>query len=326
MTRVGLLLALFCAGCASGGPAPISYGREPRSERTGLARPPQPAAVAPAPASEPDWAAGEGTPLSAYALRAEDAHPYDPARLPRTHRVSADEALADIAARYQIPIEALIAQNRLEPPYALARGRELELPPPRFHVISRGETFEDVARAYAVDPRSLALLNHLEPPFVVRENDRVVLPAIARPWQTPAAAPPAPALGALPSGRARFVPPLPGAILSTFGAQPSGARLDGVEIAGREGEPVAAAGDGEVVYAGDDLPAYGVLVLVRHADGLVTAYGYARRALVRAGESVRAGEPIAELGPRSDGRARLLFQVRRGREALDPMPLLGQPR
>jgi lipoprotein NlpD len=86
---------------------------------------------------------------------------------------------------------------------------------------------------------------------------------------------------------------------------------------------VTAAAAGDVVYAGDDLPAYGTLVLVRHADNYVTAYGYARRALVREGQSVRAGEHIAELGSRPDGRARLLFQVRQGSAAVDPAPLLG---
>jgi len=78
------------------------------------------------------------------------------------------------------------------------------------------------------------------------------------------------------------------------------------------------------VYAGSDIPGYGTLVLVRHADNYVTAYGFARRALVREGQHVRAGEAIAELGPRPSGGARLLFQVRRGTQAIDPAPLLGE--
>jgi lipoprotein NlpD len=118
--------------------------------------------------------------------------------------------------------------------------------------------------------------------------------------------------------------PLDGDIVARFGAQPGGGRVDGIEIAGREGAAIHAAADGDVVYAGSDLEAYGTLVLVRHADNYVTAYGYARRALVREGQRVRAGQDIAELGPRSDGRARLLFQVRQGSAALDPAPLLGR--
>jgi lipoprotein NlpD len=122
---------------------------------------------------------------------------------------------------------------------------------------------------------------------------------------------------------ARFVLPLRGAVVARFGAQADGARLDGVEIAGRAGDAVNAAADGEVVYAGSDLPAYGVLVLVRHADNYVTAYGFNRRALVREGQRVRGGEQIAELAARPAGRARLLFQVRQGSAAVDPLPLLG---
>ena len=114
-----------------------------------------------------------------------------------------------------------------------------------------------------------------------------------------------------------------GRVVARFGAQASGGRLDGIEIAGREGDRVSAAADGDVVYAGSDLPAYGELVLVRHANDLVTAYAYTRRALVREGQRVRAGEAIAELGAREQGGPRLLFQVRQRSTPIDPGPLLG---
>lgn len=350
MTRAALLMITALAACASGQPAPIAYGggglgapasspaseepnaRSPRIEYRGgrqvRAEPQEvqeeivtPPARAPAVQEEPNWADGEGTALSQYALQPGDAQPFDPARLPRSHRVDGEESLYDIASRYQVPLRALIDQNRLEPPYALSRGQELTLPPPRFHTMARGESFEDVAQRYNVDERSLALLNRMQPPYRVRPGERVVLPAMAR--------------GAPASSRqevvqaetsrleagapnARFAWPLRGEIVGRFGAQSSGARLDGVEIAGREGAEIAAAADGDVVYAGSDLAAYGTLVLVRHADNYVTAYAYARRALVREGERVRAGQAIAELGG-----PRLLFQVRRGSTAVDPAPLLG---
>jgi len=356
MTRTALLFVLLAGGCASSAPAPVSYGASgaqqqaparvgqasapddggaPIEYRAGAQAPrnappaatpapgqPPPAAAAAAPA--PDWADGEGTPLSAYALRPEDAQPFDPAHLPRSHRVGENETLYDIATRYQAPLRALIEQNHLEAPYALTPGRELQLPPPRFHTVVRGETLEDVAQRYNVDPRSLALLNRMQAPYRVSAGDRIALPALARaaafasdPPRQNAAAPPAMAADA------RFVLPLRGAVVAHFGVQPGGARLDGLEIAGREGDAINAAADGEVVYAGADLPAYGTLVLVRHGDNYVTAYGFTRRALVREGQRVRAGEQIAELGSRPDGRARLLFQVRHGSAAIDPTPLLG---
>ncbi|WP_135209943.1 M23 family metallopeptidase [Vitreimonas flagellata] len=338
MTRAVLLLALLAGACASAQPAPISYGRgEAAAQRAPTRiedrRTPAPvetraSARTPAVQEAPDWAVGEGTPLSAWALQPGDAQPYDPANLPRTHRVGADESLYDIASRYQAPLRALIDQNNLEPPYALTPGRELRLPPPRFHTVARNEALEDIARAYNVDTRSLALLNRMEAPYRVRAGDRIVLPAMARAEVAPAA--PSARVAAAPNGapamqaaNAHLALPMRGRIVARFGAQPSGGRLDGIEIAGSEGDRINAAADGDVVYAGSDLPAYGELVLVRHANDLVTAYAYTRRALVREGQRVRAGEAIAELGARAEGGPRLLFQVRQGSTPVDPAPLLG---
>jgi murein DD-endopeptidase MepM/ murein hydrolase activator NlpD len=282
-------------------------------------------ASAPAVQTPPNWADGQGTPLSAFALQPEAVQPFDPANLPSTHTVRADESLYGIATRYQAPLRALIDQNRLEPPYALTPGRVLDLPPPRFHTIARGEDLEDVARRYNVDLRSLALLNRMQPPYRVRRGERIYLPAMARERAAPQQANVAPA-GETPAvhGEARFAWPLQGEVVARFGAQPGGTRSDGIEIAGREGAPVLAAAEGDVVYAGTDIQGLGNLILLRHADNYVTAYGYNRRVLVREGQHVHSGEAIAELGARSDGRARLLFQVRRGSDALDPQPLLGR--
>lgn len=306
---------VLLSACASGQPAPIDYGGGAPAPRTAPPAPPreQPQR-AHAPANE--------TALSAYALRPEDVQPFDPAHLPRAHRVTGEESLYDIATRYQVPLRALIDQNRLEPPYALRPGAELQLPPPRYHEVARGERFEDVARQYNVDLRSLALLNRMSPPYDVRSGDRIYLPAMAR-ERAEAPPPSAPADAAPPPRAGRFAWPLRGAIVRSFGAQQGGERSDGIEIAGREGARVASAADGEVVYAGADLEAYGTLILIRHADDYVTAYAYNRRALVREGQHVRAGEPIAELGEGRNGRSALLFQVRRGRSKLDPAPLLG---
>ncbi|MBL8548076.1 MAG: peptidoglycan DD-metalloendopeptidase family protein [Hyphomonadaceae bacterium] len=354
MTRTALLLALLTGACASSAPAPISYGdggavraeapppqrteRRAEIEQRGTRQTSQPARTpavqeppperAPAPQAQPNWADGEGTPLSTYAMQPRDAQPFDPAHLPTSHRVSGDESLYDIATRYQIPLRALIDQNQLEPPYALENGRVLELPPPRFHLVARGETLEEIARRYNVDLRSLALLNRIDADANVRSGERIYLPAMARELaQAPAAAPPVQQAAApLPAGSGRFAWPLRGEVVTRFGAQPGGTRVDGVEIAGREGAQVAAAADGDVIYAGADIAGLGTLVLIRHADNYVTAYAYNRQALVREGQHVRAGEAVSELGVRPDGRARLLFQVRRGNEVLDPAPLMAAQR
>lgn len=353
--RAAPLLAAALAACASAhAPAPIQYGgvREPsppsppraaaqeRAPARQQPAPPQQTQVQTQPSQQAqDWADAPGTPLSAYALQPDDVHPYDPANPPRTHRVLANQSLYDIANMYQLPLRALIDQNHLEPPYALSPGTILQLPPPNVHIVENGETLATVAQRYNVDTRSLALLNRMQPPYGVAPGDRILLPAMARDmgavapprdYEAPASSPANnnavahAAAGETPAlhGNGHFAWPIRGQVMARFGAQPNGARLDGIEIAGQEGAPIKAAADGEVVYAGSDLPGYGTLVLVRHADNYVTAYGFARRALVREGQRVRAGETIAELGPRPGG-ARLLFQVRRGTQAIDPAPLLG---
>jgi murein DD-endopeptidase MepM/ murein hydrolase activator NlpD len=276
---------------------------------------------------QPNWAAAPGTPLSAWALQPTQADPRDP---PRSVRVGRGQSLYDIATLYQIPVLALIEANGLQPPYAVAPGAVLLLPAPNVHVVGEGERFEDIARAYNIDLHSLATLNRMRPPYLVRPGDRMVLPAGARsddeeqaPLAPTSASAEPPVQTETVHAGARFAWPIRGPIVARYGMQASGARLDGIEIAGREGDPIAVAADGEVVYAGSDLAAYGTLVLVRHADNYVTAYGFARRALVREGQHVRAGQAIAELGSRPEGRARLLFQVRQGAHAVDPAPLLG---
>ncbi len=313
MRRTALLLALCASACATGQPAEISYGGAP------AVTPPQAARVeTPAPrVVRPRDASTGGTPLIAYALQPEEAHPFDPAHPPHTHRVAPGDTLYAIASRYQVPLRALIEQNHLEPPFALEEGQTLEIPPPRVHQVAQGETFEAIARAYNVDLRSLGLMNRMAPPYAVRPGDQIVLPAMARALEAPPAQIPD-----TPVRTAALAWPVRGDVLTRFGVQPNGRRSDGVEIAAAEGAPIRAAADGEVVYAGADLPAYGTLILVRHENGFVTAYGYARTAAVREGQRVRQGDVLGEVG-RHDGAAKLLFQVRQGRSAADPLPLLG---
>jgi murein DD-endopeptidase MepM/ murein hydrolase activator NlpD len=303
MRFLAIILAGVLAACASAAPGPVSYNSSS-------------ARAAAAPQSSAD--AGERGGLAAYALQPSEVQPFDPAQQPRIHVVAENESLQDVAVRYRIPVLVLIDQNRLEPPYRLAPGRRLTLPAPRVHVVARGETLRVIAERYQIDPRSLGLYNRMIEPFDLAVGDRVYLPAESA-ERSSAAAEPVPSAPQSRDG-GRFAWPLRGELVARFGAREIGGRLDGIEISGRGGAPVFAADAGEVVYAGGDLPAYGELVLVRHDGGYVTAYGYTERALVREGQRVRRGEAIAHVGP----RARLFFQVRRGADVVDPLPLLSQ--
>lgn len=128
------------------------------------------------------------------------------------------------------------------------------------------------------------------------------------------AAPAAPTLSdadVTAAGRGRFVWPVRGEIISGFGVKDVSRRNDGVDIRAGEGTPVNAAAGGEVVYAGDQVPGFGNLVLIKHADGWVTAYAHLLRVEVRMRETVSQGQEIGQVG-QSGGvsEPQLHFEVR----------------
>jgi murein DD-endopeptidase MepM/ murein hydrolase activator NlpD len=113
------------------------------------------------------------------------------------------------------------------------------------------------------------------------------------------------------AGRGRFVWPVTGDVLSTFGVKDVGRRNDGVDVKAPLDTPVRAAAAGEVVYAGDQVPGFGNLVLVKHADGWVTAYAHLNKVSVKMRDGVSQGEEIGSVG-QSGGVAepQLHFEVR----------------
>ncbi len=123
-----------------------------------------------------------------------------------------------------------------------------------------------------------------------------------------------------------FLRPVAGRIISGFGDKPDGRRNDGINIAARKGTPVKAAENGIVVYVGDAIAGFGNLVLIRHAEGWTTAYAHLDAVLVDVGERVRRGQPIGRVGDTGDVKsAQLHFELRRGREPVDPRPHLVDP-
>lgn len=101
--------------------------------------------------------------------------------------------------------------------------------------------------------------------------------------------------------------------------------IKGVRISGKQGDPVRAAADGEVVYASDRLTEYGNLVLIRHfSNGYVTAYAHNSRMLVTENQRVKAGQQIAEMGSTGTTQVMLEFQIRLNGKPINPLSLLPQ--
>jgi murein DD-endopeptidase MepM/ murein hydrolase activator NlpD len=120
-----------------------------------------------------------------------------------------------------------------------------------------------------------------------------------------------------------FLWPVRGRVVATYGTDAEGGRNDGINIAAPAGTPVLAAEAGEVAYAGNELKGYGNLILLKHRDGLVTAYAHNETLLVKRGDKVTRGQAIAKVGATGAvSDPQLHFEIRRGARALDPSEFL----
>jgi lipoprotein NlpD len=113
--------------------------------------------------------------------------------------------------------------------------------------------------------------------------------------------------------------PADGSLIKKFSA---GDAIPGIEVAGKNGDPIRAAADGVVVYSGNGLVGYGELVIIKHNDSFLSAYGHNRKRLVKEGEHVKSGQVVAEMGNTGASRDELQFQIRRDGNPVDPLSYL----
>ena len=114
--------------------------------------------------------------------------------------------------------------------------------------------------------------------------------------------------------------PVKGRIVSSFKA--GDPLRKGIKIAGRSGKSILAAESGKVVYSGSGLIGYGRLIIVKHNDNYLSAYGHNRKILVKEGDRVTKGKKIAEMGTANSGDPMLHFEIRRDGRPVDPIRLL----
>lgn len=202
----------------------------------------------------------------------------------------------------------IMAWNNLENPNVLEVGQVLRVVPPAANAAVASTNPISAAR---VESRPL--------------DARAPAPAASGPAPTtpPAATPAAPAPSApapVATGPAREVDdinwtwPAAGTVVATF----DDARNKGLGIAGKPGDPVFAAADGKVVYAGSGLRGYGNLVIVKHNNSYLTAYAHNQALLVKEDQSVRRGQKIAEMGSTDADRVKLHFEIRKEGKPVDP--------
>ncbi|HLL28855.1 MAG TPA: peptidoglycan DD-metalloendopeptidase family protein [Xanthobacteraceae bacterium] len=220
------------------------------------------------------------------------------------HTVMQHETLASIAKRYDIKGADIAYANNINEHVPLRVGQKLTIPNV---AIANSNAPKNAANPAPASPRADAPQRRVEtaPPV---DNAATVKPAEDEPDPKPAGV-----------GGLQFRWPLKGRVISGFGDKPNGQRNDGINILVPENTAVKAAEDGVVAYAGNELKGYGNLVLIKHADGWVTAYAHNSEVLVHRGETVKRGQVISKAG-QSGGVAspQLHFEIRKGSTPVDP--------
>lgn len=200
------------------------------------------------------------------------------------------------------------------------------------HRVSRGETLYAIAFRYDTDYRTLAQLNHLRPPYSLRVGQvlNVHTPGRARPSSRPVVRTPsysAPIYQAKPiytptrglRTASGWVWPVSGRVATTF--IPNQGKK-GINIACKKGEKIHAALNGVVAYAGSGLAGYGNLIIIKHNNEFLTAYGNNARNLVSEGQKVNAGQVIAEAGVIDHQYVGVHFEIRKAGKPVNPLNYL----
>jgi lipoprotein NlpD len=247
------------------------------------------------------------------------------------YRVRTGDSLHAIAFRFDLDWRDIAAWNGIRSPYVIYPDQELRLtaPPPRTSPASVSvapartpgsvTTRDAPAAARATEPASTPSqtpetqpeVAASAPPPEPTDPPRSQVPARQQPSSAAVASVPEPG---------QWTWPADGRLLSRFkSGDPS---RNGIDIAGTEGQPVRAAAGGEVVYSGNGLISYGELIIIKHSDRVLSAYGHNRARLVKEGDVVRAGQTIAEMGRNDRNQAVLHFEVRVNGTPQDPLKYL----
>jgi lipoprotein NlpD len=197
--------------------------------------------------------------------------------------------------------------------------------PTESHIVRTGETLFTIGWRYGEDPRDLARWNDIENSSLIYPGQviRLTPPAGERRSSSPSSA---------KKSGSRSLPPIPsqpappwnwpakGEVAVEFGNRPGTGT--GILISGSPGQPVKAAAGGTVVYSGSGLIGYGELIIVKHNDTYLSAYGHNASLLAKEGQLVKKGEKIATMGEAPGGEPRLHFEIRRNGKPVNPRQYL----
>ena len=253
----------------------------------------------------------------------------------KTIKIYTGDSLYSISKREGVSIRSIIEVNNLEPPFILYEGKELIIPLSKIHIVQTGNTLWDIANCYKVSVIEIRGLNNLKIKdkiykgkklfipineknrnLVCKDTSKLIVKVDKRKKKI---------LNKknIVSNKTDYLWPVKGKILSKYGLLAKGLRNDGINISANKGDPVFASKDGKVVYAGNEIQAFGNLILIKHYDNKTTAYAHLDKIKVKKGQTVKKGEVIAVLGNSGKvSKPQLHFELRDSNGPLNPLKYL----
>ena len=209
-------------------------------------------------------------------------------------RVDRGDTLYGLAFRNGIDFRDLASWNGIASPYTIYPGQSIRLYPSGGRSASGGASTGPATTVASGRPRPVTN----------------TVPAAGRPVKTSKPAVPV-------SSGFSWRWPADGQVIGGFTS--GDATKQGVDIGGSSGQAVRAAGDGVVVYSGGGLVGYGELIIIKHSESWLSAYGHNRKRLVNEGQNVKAGQQVAEMGRSGAARDMLHFEIRYIGKPVDPL-------
>jgi murein DD-endopeptidase MepM/ murein hydrolase activator NlpD len=231
------------------------------------------------------------------------------------HVIESGESLYTIARRYNVTAQAIVQANGLGSPDKIFVGQKIIIP----GMVGKAPAPTQVASITPAPVKSGTAMALTEPK--AEKTAAIKDPALVDPEASKAEPVPAKVAVVEPvmSGADKFRWPISGKVITDFIAS----KGTGINIEAPEGTAVRASENGQVIYVGSGVEGYGNLILIRHANGYVSAYAHLKTINVAKGDNVSRGDSIGQAGMTgSVSRPQLHFELRKGATPVDPVPLL----
>ena len=244
-------------------------------------------------------------------------------------KIVTGDTLDSISKKYKVTKKELIRFNKIKYPYILKPGKFIKIPVSKRYKIKKGDTLYKIAKCSSTNvleiknkntnlsEKKLIVGSVINLPYYSIDNCKPKSKNIAKKNRS---------IKKLIKSKEIFIWPVQGSIITYFGKQKGGRKNDGINIISVKGNPVRAAMTGKVIYRGNELLAWGNLIIIKHKNNWTTAYAHLDKLLVKKGEIIKTGDIIASVGATGNvDKSQLHFQVRKNSKPLDPMKFLKKP-